>query len=40
MSKGIAMVPEGRRVFANLTVEENLILGAYTRSDQKGIERI
>jgi branched-chain amino acid transport system ATP-binding protein len=39
VSKGIAMVPEGRRVFANLTVEENLILGAYTRSDQKGIER-
>jgi branched-chain amino acid transport system ATP-binding protein len=31
------MVPEGRRVFADLTVEENLILGAYTRSDQKAI---
>ena len=33
------MVPEGRRVFANLTVEENLLLGAYTRTDQKEIAR-
>ena len=37
VARGIAMVPEGRRVFADLTVEENLILGAYTRSDQKAI---
>jgi branched-chain amino acid transport system ATP-binding protein len=37
--QGIAMVPEGRRVFADLTVEENLILGAYTRSDRKAISR-
>ncbi len=31
--KGISMVPEGRGVFAKLTVEENLDLGAYTRRD-------
>jgi len=28
---GIAHVPEGRRVFANLSVEENLIVGSYAR---------
>jgi branched-chain amino acid transport system ATP-binding protein len=39
VARGIAMVPEGRRVFADLTVEENLILGAYTRSDHKGISK-
>lgn len=33
--KGIAMVPEGRGVFAKLTVEENLEMGAYTRYDGK-----
>jgi len=32
--KGIALVPEGRRVFTNLTVTENLALGAYIRSDK------
>lgn len=31
--RGIAHVPEGRRVFANLTVHDNLLLGAYTRAD-------
>ncbi|MCR4893028.1 MAG: ABC transporter ATP-binding protein [Lachnospiraceae bacterium] len=31
---GLAQVPEGRRVFAQQTVEENLILGAYTRKDK------
>lgn len=31
VSKGISLVPEGRRVFAPLTVRENLIMGAYTR---------
>jgi len=36
---GIAHVPEGRRVFKDLTVMENLRLGAYTRSDKDGIER-
>lgn len=37
VKKGIVMVPEGRRVFEDLTVEENLILGAYTRTDMAGI---
>ena len=35
---GIAMVPEGRRVFANLTVLENLRIGAYLRKDKAEIE--
>ena len=35
---GIAMVPEGRRVFANLTVLENLRIGAYLRKDKEEIE--
>ena len=34
---GIAMSPEGRGVFANLSVRENLDMGAYIRSDKKGI---
>ena len=38
VSEGIAMVPEGRRVFANLTVKENLKIGAYLRSDKDEIE--
>jgi branched-chain amino acid transport system ATP-binding protein len=33
VSKGITLVPEGRRVFANLTVLENLKIGAYLRKD-------
>ncbi len=37
VSKGVAMVPEGRGVFARLTVEENLEMGAYHRSDRTGI---
>ncbi len=37
--KGISQVPEGRRIFANMTVEENLELGAYIRSDKSGIRR-
>ena len=36
---GIVHVPEGREVFPLLTIEENLALGAYTRSDSRGIER-
>ncbi|HSN93522.1 MAG TPA: ABC transporter ATP-binding protein [Anaerolineaceae bacterium] len=39
VKKGIALVPEGRRVFTNLTVTENLALGAYTRRDKAGIAR-
>ena len=31
---GIALVPEGRRLFGRLSVEENLLLGAYTQSDK------
>ena len=38
VSMGIAHVPEGRRVFASLTVLQNLKMGAYTRSDKKEIE--
>lgn len=34
---GIAQVPEGRRIFQELTVEENLRLGAFTRSDSREI---
>jgi branched-chain amino acid transport system ATP-binding protein len=36
---GISHVPEGRRVFGELTVRENLTLGAYARSDRQAIER-
>ncbi|CAN7192833.1 ABC transporter ATP-binding protein [Peribacillus castrilensis] len=36
---GISHVPEGRRVFANMTVEENLQLGAYLRKDKAGIKQ-
>jgi branched-chain amino acid transport system ATP-binding protein len=41
--RGICQVPEGRRVFANLTVRENLEMGAYTRRDpgvKQDIERV
>ncbi|HKJ26854.1 MAG TPA: ABC transporter ATP-binding protein [Anaerolineales bacterium] len=38
VSKGISMVPEGRGVFAKLTVWENLNMGAYSREDTEGIE--
>jgi branched-chain amino acid transport system ATP-binding protein len=37
VSRGVCLVPEGRRVFPNLTVDENLTLGAYSRSDKVGI---
>jgi branched-chain amino acid transport system ATP-binding protein len=36
---GVAQSPEGRQVFPNLTVKENLDLGAYTRRDRDGIRR-
>lgn len=36
--KGVAMVPEGRGIFARLTVVENLDLGAYSRSDRSAIK--
>jgi branched-chain amino acid transport system ATP-binding protein len=36
---GITLVPEGRRIFAPLTVRQNLMAGAYTRPDKKEMER-
>lgn len=38
-SLGISHVPEGRRIFANMTVKENLELGAYLRNDKAGIAK-
>ena len=38
VSMGMAHVPEGRRVFANLSVYQNLRMGAYTRKDKQEIE--
>ena len=35
---GVVLVPEGRRIFADMTVEENLRLGAYTRRDQAAVD--
>jgi branched-chain amino acid transport system ATP-binding protein len=35
--KGVVQVPEGRRIFGRLTVEENLEMGAFTRTDKEGI---
>ena len=35
--KGLRLVPEGRGVFPILTIEENLLMGAYTRNDKAGI---
>lgn len=39
VKKGITLSPEGRRIFTNLTVEENLILGAYTINNKQEINR-
>jgi len=39
VKQGISHVPEGRRIFANMTVEENLQLGAYLRRDRAGIKK-
>ncbi|WP_241498706.1 ABC transporter ATP-binding protein [Fervidobacterium thailandense] len=36
---GVTMVPEGRRVFSNLTVYENLLAGAYLRKDKENIKK-
>jgi len=35
---GISIVPEGRKIFPDLTVVENLLMGAYTRGDRKHIQ--
>jgi branched-chain amino acid transport system ATP-binding protein len=37
LSRGLAHCPEGRRVFSDLTVAENLAMGAYLRSDRTGV---
>lgn len=37
VAKGVVLVPEGRRIFPNLTVDENLQLGAYARNDKPAI---
>lgn len=39
VQKGISLSPEGREVFPALTVEENLILGAYTRKEKDEIDK-
>ena len=39
VKRGLAHVPEGRMVFANLTVRENLQMGAFLRRDKPGIQR-
>ena len=39
VKRGIAMVPEGRRVFPFMTVKDNLLMGAFTRSDKAGIQQ-
>jgi branched-chain amino acid transport system ATP-binding protein len=39
VSRGLAMVPEGRGVFARMTIVENLLMGAYTRKDKDGIRQ-
>ena len=39
VEQGITLVPEGRGVFARLTVQENLEMGAYTRRDRAGIKQ-
>ncbi|HEB65894.1 MAG TPA: ABC transporter ATP-binding protein [Chloroflexi bacterium] len=38
VARGVSMVPEGRGVFAKLTVSENLDMGAYLRTDKDGIK--
>ncbi len=39
VSRGLVMVPEGRGVFARMTIVENLMMGAYVRHDAEGIRR-
>lgn len=39
VKQGIVLCPEGRRVFPDLTVEENLRIGAYLRNDKAGIQK-
>jgi len=37
VKRGIALIPEGRKIFPNLTVQENLTLGAFARTDKKAV---
>ncbi len=37
LAQGIGLVPERRRLYANLTVKENLVMGAYLRKDKDGV---
>jgi branched-chain amino acid transport system ATP-binding protein len=39
VGRGLVLIPEARRIFPNLTVDENLTLGAYTRNDKAGIKK-
>ena len=39
VKQGIAMVPEGRRVFPYMSVKDNLLMGAFTRADKAGIKQ-
>jgi branched-chain amino acid transport system ATP-binding protein len=39
VGEGITQVPEGRRLFPQMTVRENLLMGAYRRTDRQGIQR-
>ena len=39
VARGIAMVPEGRRIYPYMTVKDNLLMGAYLRKDKAGIAR-
>jgi branched-chain amino acid transport system ATP-binding protein len=39
VARGIAMVPEGRRIYPYMTVKDNLLMGAYLRKDRAGIQQ-
>ena len=39
VKRGISQVPEGRRIFAEMSVQENLEMGAFTRKDKAGVEK-
>jgi branched-chain amino acid transport system ATP-binding protein len=39
LKDGLVMVPEGRGIFTRMTITENLLMGAYIRTDKPGIER-
>lgn len=39
VKSGISMIPEGRQLYAGMTVEDNLMMGAYTRRDKGAVEK-